>query len=211
VRFKDAPLLAGLALAALFLVLFGWLSEEVMENETVRFDSEIRTLVHEPSGPALTHAMEFVSNAGSPASITVLTLTAGALFWCFGKRRDTKYLAIAVIGAMILNSLLKLSFHRPRPVPFFGLAPPDSYSFPSGHALISFCFFAILGFLLKSHIRSFSFRLAILALAVFSVLTIGYSRIYLGVHYPSDVLAGFTAGAVWIAAVVTALKRRTPG
>jgi undecaprenyl-diphosphatase len=153
--------------------------------------------------------MELVSNAGSPASITALTLTAAALFWCFGKRRDTKYLAIAVIGAMILDRLLKLSFHRPRPTPFFGLAPPDSYSFPSGHALISFCFFAILAWLLESHIRSFPLRLAILALFAFLVLAIGYSRIYLGVHYPSDVLAGYAAGAVWISAVVTTLKRRT--
>jgi membrane-associated phospholipid phosphatase len=179
----------------------------MMENDTARFDSEILSLVHDHSHPALTRAMMLVSTVASPVACVLLTFTACALFWRLRKRTDATYLAITVVGALILEYVLKLSFHRPRPVPFYGLAAPASFSFPSGHALVSLCFLIMLAYLASSHLGSVVGKLALMALAVILSLVVGYSRIYLGVHYPSDVLAGFAAGSVWVVAIMAILAK----
>jgi undecaprenyl-diphosphatase len=95
---------------------------------------------------------------------------------------------------------LKLAFHRPRPVAFFG-STPSSYSFPSGHALGSFCFYGILAAILATRVRGRGAKFCVWMAAVLLVAMIGVSRIYLGVHYPSDVIAGYCAGAVWVGAI----------
>jgi len=86
-------------------------------------------------------------------------------------------------------------------VPFFDLATPASFSFPSGHALFSFCFFAGIAALLSPRLSSQRAKLGLWSIAIALILGIGLSRIYLGVHYPSDVLAGYAAGIVWVATV----------
>ncbi len=92
---------------------------------------------------------------------------------------------------------LKYGFHRQRPTAFFGV-DPTSYSFPSGHSLASFCFYLVLAGLLGSRVRSSGLRITIWIVATLLVAAIGLSRIYLGVHYPSDVIGGYLAAAVWV-------------
>lgn len=109
----------------------------------------------------------------------------------------------------------KLSFQRPRPVPFFDTPLPSSYSFPSGHALFSFCFYGMLAAIITARLHSRSARTVIWLLAGVLVALIGLSRIYLGVHYPSDVLAGYAAALVWVVAVafgdhMLSRRRRAP-
>jgi undecaprenyl-diphosphatase len=200
-------MLTGLALAALCVVLLAWLSEEVMENDTARFDDHVRALIHGESHPPLTQAMEVASDVGSPVAVALLTLTACIIFWTLGRRQDAALMAVTVVGASVLAYVLKISFRRARPVPFYGLAAPNSFSFPSGHALVALCFYGVLAYLVNSRIRSFGVRTGIRATAVFIFLVIGFSRIYLGVHYPSDVAAGYVAGIVWIAAIIGAVGR----
>ena len=207
-RSLSAPILAGFALAALSVVFFGWLSEEMMENDTARFDNHIRAQVQRHSRPLETQAMEFASDAGSPVAVGLLTLTACAVFWLCRRRPDAVFMAVTVVGASLLGYILKASFRRPRPAPFYGLATPESFSFPSSHALVALCFYAVLAHLVNSGIRSSGVRTGIRAIAVSVVLAIGFSRIYLGVHYPSDVLAGYAAGTVWVAAIIGTLSRR---
>jgi undecaprenyl-diphosphatase len=108
--------------------------------------------------------------------------------------------AITMLGVAVLDVALKLAFHRPRPVAFFG-ATPNSYSFPSGHALGSLCFYGILAAILASLARGRGTKLCIWIAAVLLAGMIGLSRIYLGVHYPSDVIAGYCAAIVWVGAV----------
>src|SRR5262249_18612156 len=96
---------------------------------------------------------------------------------------------------------LKYAFHRPRPPVFFG-AQPHSYSFPSGHALCSFCFYAVLAGLIAARTRSLALRIAVAALAAVLVIAIGLSRVYLGMHYPSDGLGGYLAASVWVSAML---------
>jgi len=107
-----------------------------------------------------------------------------------------------------LNTVLKLSFHRGRPDPFFNLATPGSYAFPSGHALFALCFYGVMAQIWSDSRRSRELRWMIWSAAVCLIGLIGLSRIYLGVHYPSDVLAGYAAAIVWISAVTMLVRRR---
>lgn len=193
-------LLTSLGIAAGALILFGWLAEEVMEGDTVQFDATIRTAVHNHAAPLLTSIMQgfsFLGSVGWVASFCVLVICA-CLY--FKRRRMATFLAIAMVGATTLDSVLKLAFHRLRPVAYYGVSP-RSYSFPSGHALGSLCFYGILAAVLSDRMTSRKQKFLIWLTAALLVASIGFSRIYLGVHYPSDVIAGYLAGAVWVTAV----------
>lgn len=115
-----------------------------------------------------------------------------------GRRRDAAYLAAAAFGAEAIDQVLKACFQRPRPEAFFGLAPAN-YSFPSGHALVSLCFYLTLAETVIEKDWSRRRRLATRAGGVLFAGAIGLSRIYLGVHYPTDVLAGYAAAVAWLA------------
>jgi undecaprenyl-diphosphatase len=104
-------------------------------------------------------------------------------------------------GSLVLDLALKYIYHRTRPTAYFGMAP-HSYSFPSGHALCSFCFYGVLAGLLSARIKSLALRIVIWCSAATLVIAIGLSRIYLGVHYPSDVVAGYLAATVWVGTVI---------
>ena len=116
-------------------------------------------------------------------------------------RRATLWMLITLAGALVLDLTLKYAFHRTRPTPYFGPIP-HTYSFPSGHALFSFCFYGVLAGLLAGRIRSLPLRIFIWTSAAILVLAIGISRIYLGVHYPSDVLGGYLTATLWVATMV---------
>jgi membrane-associated phospholipid phosphatase len=201
VRSERVVLFLGFLLALSALLFFAWLAEEMMEGDTARFDSTITSAVHEHATARLTTVMKALTMLGS--SVVMAPLALLTLAFCYLRRefRALKTLAATLGGALLLEFSLKLAFHRPRPAPFFDLPTPASFSFPSGHALFSFCFFAGLATLLSPRLASQKAKLALWSIAIALVLGIGLSRIYLGVHYPSDVLAGYAAGIVWVATV----------
>src|ERR1700740_1862807 len=130
--------------AALALLLFAWVADSVLDQKTQSFDLQIRAAVHEHASPQLTVAMRAITWLGS---WQVLLPTVGCLLAIFvlrGMSRDARLLLLAIAGAAELDTVLKLSFRRVRPAPFFGIPPLDTYSFPSGHALVSFCFYGLL-------------------------------------------------------------------
>jgi undecaprenyl-diphosphatase len=108
-------------------------------------------------------------------------------------------------GAVALENGLKYAFHRARPEPFFAMAP-ETYSFPSGHALFSTCFYGALAGLLAANVKGASLRAAIWVAAGMLVLAIGLSRVYLGVHYPTDVIGGYLV-AISLVCFVRGLAR----
>jgi undecaprenyl-diphosphatase len=198
----SAVLLASLAAAVCGLGLFTWLAEEMLEGATARFDSAVRVWVHGFASPSLTKVMRFITDMGSVGLFTVLAV-AITIFVIKGWKRAAVWAALSVLGATILSVSLKYGFHRPRPVPFFGVAP-HSYSFPSGHSLFSFCVYGTLAGLINARVRSLWLRIVVWTVAALLVMAIGFSRIYLGVHYPSDVLAGYLAALVWVSSLVIA-------
>ena len=198
------PVSLGLSISS--LVLFSWLANEVLRKHTDRFDVAVRNVIHDFASPLLTDVMRFVTNLGDWQVVMTATLCLLAYLWY---RRDYTHILIALVammGAGILDASLKLAFHRARPDPFF-ISKPSTYSFPSGHALISLCFYALLAGTLTHDMSSKWQRVLAWSTAVLLVALIGLSRVYLGVHWPSDVLAGYATALIWMGAVrVLALR-----
>jgi undecaprenyl-diphosphatase len=188
-----------LIIAALASLAFVWLAFVVVNGETVAFDNSVRQAVHSFASPALTRVMLVLTFIGTNGFMAVV---GAAFVWWLIKTcriRDAVWLIAVQIGANLLLQILQFAFHRLRPEPFFGLAKPTSYSFPSGHALLSTVFYLSLAFVMT---RNRVIRIAAALLA----LCIGLSRVYLGVHYPTDVLAGFAAGAFWLSVWVYGIR-----
>jgi undecaprenyl-diphosphatase len=198
--FMEATVLVSLAAAVLSLFLFGWIANEMRAGDTLRFDLAIRDWVHQFASPGMTRAMTAISLLGYNILILELVI-ALAVFLFLRWRRAAIWLAMTMAGALALDLALKYAFRRPRPTPFFGAAL-HSFSFPSGHALCSFCFYAVLAGLIAARVRSMALRILVGILAAVLVIAIGLSRIYLGMHYPSDVIAGYLAAAMWVSTML---------
>jgi undecaprenyl-diphosphatase len=196
-RSERLILIGGFVLALCALLFFVWLSREMLDGDTLRFDATVRSAIHAHTAGGITTIMKALTVLGS--SLFMIPLSVAILVFCLieGDLHALKTLAATFGGALILELVLKLAFHRPRPVPFFDLPRPASFSFPSGHSLFSFCFFVGVAAFVSPRL-AWHAKLLMWAAAVLLVGGIGFSRIYLGVHYPTDVLAGYAAGIVWV-------------
>lgn len=201
----GAGALAALAIALCALLLFTWLAFEVYRGETIRFDERVRATIHQHASPALTAIMRGFTNIGGPLSLCLLVAAAVPAFWIRGLRQEAKVMAIALAGAGVLEIGLKHLFHRARPHPYFNTPLPLSFSFPSGHALYAMCLYGMLAALVVPRTRRRAARIAIWIVCSLMIVCIGVSRIYLGVHYPSDVMAGYASGLVWVIALRAAM------
>lgn len=204
IRDSSRSLLVSLFCSVSFLILFAWISSAVFADKLERFDIAARTTVHNFFSPDVTKFMLLMTFMGSISFLTALFIVIVAVWLAIGRKRPVAWLIVAVGGSIILDSSLKLAFHRQRPVPFVGV-DPSTYSFPSGHALSSFCFYGVLAGLVCARIESRRVRIAIWAAAAALIFAIGLSRIYLGVHYPTDVLAGYVAAAAWVSTLLVAV------
>jgi undecaprenyl-diphosphatase len=202
----ETAIAGSLILAVLALFLFAWIAEDVTHNRTRRFDAAVRDYVHSYGSPGLTRGMIAISFVGGDG-VAIGAVVAMAVFLRFHWYRAALWLLTTIAGATVLSITLKYAFHRPRPAPFFGNLP-HTYSFPSGHSLFSFCFYGVLAGLLTARIESRGWRVAIWMVTALLVAAIGLSRIYLGVHYPSDVIAGYLTAALWVSTMVTADRLR---
>jgi undecaprenyl-diphosphatase len=196
-----------MACAVIFLSLFAKLAQEMLRGHTLQFDNAIRLFVHAHSSPDLTAIMRFLSMVGSPLVVTLLSIAACIALWIAGHPRRAILIAVTAGGGSLLMWVLKTAFHRHRPEPFFDTRLPLSYSFPSGHAMLSFCLCLSAAALFSANRKSRLIQVVIWIFWVGLSGAIGYSRIYLGVHYPSDVLAGYLAALVWSLAVGSAYQK----
>jgi membrane-associated phospholipid phosphatase len=198
---QNRDLIAGFGGAAVALIVFGWLAEQVFHRATIQFDAAVRDAVHSFASPGMTWFFRIVTEFGSE----VFLVPFGALVvWRLvvaGRRHAAILFAVAAAGGETLDYLLKLLFRRTRPEVFFGLTAPHTYSFPSGHSMLSACFFGVLAALVTMRMDSRARRVAVWASAAVATLLIGLSRVYLGVHYPSDVVAGYAAAVIWVFSV----------
>jgi undecaprenyl-diphosphatase len=199
--FIGLRLLIGLVLAIVALFFFGWLTDEVLEGATVEFDNSVRLFVHGLASPSTTALMRLSTFLGSTIFLIGLGLGIAVAFYFANWRRAVVLFMITMAGAIILNFVLKTIFQRTRPEPYFDTPLPSSFSFPSGHALFSVCFYGVLAWLVTSRIKNGAAQASIWILSVLLIFFIGLSRVYLGVHYPSDVIAGYTAAFIWVFAV----------
>ncbi len=196
----------GMALALAALFFFAWMADEIMEGDTLRLDEYIRGFVHQFAFPALTILMQIASFLGSTLFLTLLGISIVITLYLNKHRRGAIIFTITTIGASLLLASLKIAFRRARPEPFFDTILPASYSFPSGHSLASFCFYGALAAIITVRIEKFRLKILVWLAATILILLIGISRIYLGVHYPSDVLAGFAVGLIWVITIAVGDK-----
>jgi membrane protein DedA with SNARE-associated domain/membrane-associated phospholipid phosphatase len=203
-QYLGLHLTLGLAFAAGCLWLFGGLAEDVLTNDPlVRYDKAIATYLHSSATPALTTFFLAVTVLGSiGAVVAVGTTVAAILAWRRWWLLLGTWLA-AVGGSAVLERLLKGIFARPRPFFEHPLLIETSYSFPSGHAMESFVLYGMLAYFAVLVFETWRARTAVVFGTALLVLLIGLSRMYLGVHYVSDVLAGYAAGGVWLSVLIT--------
>jgi membrane protein DedA with SNARE-associated domain/membrane-associated phospholipid phosphatase len=203
-QYLGLHLTVGLLAAAGGLWLFGGIAEDVLTGDPiVRFDRALDDYLHAHATPALTTFFLIVTALGSTEAMVLLGVVV-ATFLAWGRRWLFlgSWLA-AVAGSAFLNHVLKGLFERPRPHFEHPLLVESSFSFPSGHAMESFVVYGMLAYLAVLALRSWESRVAVVFEAALLVVLIGFSRMYLGVHYFSDVLAGYAAGGVWLSALVT--------
>jgi undecaprenyl-diphosphatase len=197
-------LLVGLVGAALMMLTLAEVHEHLGGPRMEHWDTHIQDHIHGDTTPRLTRLMFALSRIGSPTVLVPVIPTLAALLWWWSRRHAAVVLLIATGGAGALVTLLKLHFRRVRPDLPWALAHEPSYSFPSGHSVFAVVFYGTLIYLGLRHLRWLWARLAVVLAAGTLILGIGISRVYLGVHYPTDVAAGYFVGAVWLGGVITA-------
>lgn len=176
------------------LIAFGDLAEEVWSQGGILWDAPILRFVHGQSTPELDAAMLFISAIGYAYGVVPAAVLIFVVLLVMRRRGNALFWAMAVGGAGALNQGAKLFFRRDRPDLWISIAPEHTYSFPSGHAMGSMALAATLAVLAwPTRWRWW----AIVAGGVFTFL-VGFSRVYLGVHFPSDVIAGWSAALAWV-------------
>ncbi len=209
-----ATLVAIFACGWLFLAL----AEEVAEGETHRVDAALLMALRSPADPAdplgpawVEELGRDVTALGSFGILTFITLAVAGYLWLSGRHRSMLLVLVSVVGGQALSLLAKSGFDRPRP----DLVPHGmqtyTASFPSGHSMMAAVTYLTLAALVARVQPTRALKAYVLALAILVTLAVGVSRVYLGVHWPTDVLAGWSAGAAWALAcwsTATWLERR---
>lgn len=205
-RHGDFLTLVLLAIVVGTLWGFVELADEVMEGSLHEIDMGLLHLLRHPADPAdpigprwFEELMRDATALGSFMLLTLLTLAVVGTLWLENHRVAAIWLTVAVLGALGLSTLFKVLFARTRPDLLPAELLPSSFSFPSGHAFLSAAVYLTIGALLTRVVPSGRSRIFVLAMAVLFTALTGFSRVYLGVHYPSDVLAGWTLGLCWAA------------
>ncbi|MBY0098409.1 phosphatase PAP2 family protein [Mesobacillus maritimus] len=186
----------------IFIASFSSIAYLVEMEKLIHFDHHIISFVQGFEAEYLTAIMIFFSFIGDTVPVIVITLlSAFFLYRVLRHRREVLLLLSTMIGSTLLNVLLKYIFQRTRP-DINQLVFEEGFSFPSGHSMAAFSLYGILTFLLWRHIKSRGGRGTLLIFNSLMILLIGLSRIYLGVHYPSDVIAAYAASGFWLFTVI---------
>lgn len=184
--------------------VFFTIAKNVVNGSVQDYDEQYLLAINERSSPTLDMLFTFVTDIGGVLAVSLMTI--GLLAYFLTNKLYYKALLVAsgVGGAALLNVIAKASFARERPDLWGQLISESTFSFPSGHAMGSSALaFTVIALLWKTR-----WRIPALVLGVIYILMIGFSRLYLGVHYPTDVLAGWTLSLAWVATVATIIYTR---
>ncbi|MFP4622804.1 MAG: phosphatase PAP2 family protein [Gemmatimonadota bacterium] len=184
---------------------FAELANEVLAGSTQRLDEAVLTWVEGNRTAVLDRVALEITALGNLATVAVLVLAVSVFLWLTRHRLSVALLMTAVAGGATLSFLLKDIIDRPRPRVFEWGTQVASASFPSGHSMSAFVAYAAVAYLVGRLEPTPALRWTTWALAALIIVAVGASRVYLGVHYPSDVLGGYAAGLAWLAFVVSGL------
>jgi len=192
----------------LLLPLWGFaaLVGEVHEKEVFPFDAPTLNMLHAVATPTLDHFFVLMTRLGYSWGVVPLDVILLLLFVLLRRFRDDLFFGLAVIGSGVLNIVAKNHFARMRPDLWLSITPETTFSFPSGHAMGS----ATLGVAVILLCWPTRWRWPVTIVSLIFVLLVGVSRVYLGVHYPSDILAGWTAAIAWTFGMYALVDRKAP-
>ncbi len=198
-RYRLLLIILSILCATLFLIL----AAGVQSGKTFRWDSPVMRSIAQAHTPALNTIFEAITYTAS--EVVILTLAVSGYFlWRWGRKKELILLVISWVGFSLTVNGLKFVFIRPRPDVFDHLVRQSGYSFPSGHAAAAISLFGLLGiFLWQSDRRGWALFCWVW------VIFVAFSRVYLGVHYPSDVLASLSLGVIWLIIIVSNADRIT--
>jgi membrane-associated phospholipid phosphatase len=187
----------------LVLSVVAWLCTEVWEREAFSLDRSLLLWIHQFANPQLDSLMLFITALGDPGMVIAVFIST--ISWLGMKRRYADGIRFLIIcaGGLLINQVMKLFFAKPRPELWTRLISEHSFSFPSGHAVGSMVVYGFIGYILA---REFPvYQRYMYTAASILIVAIGFSRLYLGVHYPTDIIAGYGVGILWL---ITCLKVR---
>lgn len=192
----TAEIIFSVLISLFALFVFIKLGDDVFQKEIISIDSSWINYLYGLRSPTLNSFMLFITNFGSPLFLLIGSIVF--VMYLFTKsKKDSLIFSAILYSGIVLNFLLKNMFHRPRPT-LISLVHETGYSFPSGHAMNSFVFYAAIAYFYLHVNRKIKNTVFVSILFGCIIILIGISRIYLGAHFPSDVIAGYMAGFFWL-------------
>jgi membrane-associated phospholipid phosphatase len=209
VRWLVVPALCLIA----FMVLLGYLVTDVLPSSAIgRWDADVpRRLVEYRRQDGISESAIITTLSATPTIVALTALAAAVFRWVFGRWRESLFVIYAVVGETAIFTATTLFIDRPRPaVPHLDVAPPTS-SFPSGHTAAAVCFYGSVAAIAIWHSRHRWLPVAAVIACAAIPLMIAASRVYRGMHYPTDVLAGALLGAIWLSIVIFYVRSHDAG
>lgn len=202
-RELSLRLLIAFVLCIGFGIAFGYIASAIGNESIASFDTAVIAFVQGLETPWLTSIMKVFTWIGSGYVVASIALIGFIVLYFVLHYRQQAFLLIVVIaGSVIFNSVLKNYFKRERPE-IHRILDANGFSFPSGHSMMAFALYAILAYIAWRNVRTMTSRVVLLLFTAFMIIIIGASRIYLGVHYPSDIVGGFAVSALWVTIAIT--------
>ena len=194
----------GVGFGVALMTTFGLveLHDEILKASFEQRDQAIQSWVHGFAKPMLTEVMRRLSWIGSPFALVPAVAVSAGLLWWRHQKDDAVLVVAAALGGVALDEVMKLHFKRMRPEVPWAFVHEHSFSFPSGHSVLAMVMHGVIVYKTQDKLSSKWAKAALMVGAFLMVVGIGVSRVYLGVHYPSDVAGGYFVGAVWLTAVI---------
>lgn len=199
-------ILGALTIAVILTFGFAKIAGKVVSGSTAEFDNAAMKFMGEHQVPWISNAMVDVTTLGTGIVVAMIVAVSALFLWLYDYKQSATLLLVTTLGGLLLNDVLKLGFDRARPQFFDWGTHVSSSSFPSGHAMSAAVVYPTVAYLATRLQKTHRGRFATMFAAATMVVLISFSRVYLGVHYPSDVLAGVIVGLAWSAFCMTTLE-----
>lgn len=206
IKEQNKVLLRSFSFTIVILIIFGWIAQLVSRQRIRAFDNKITDVIRSLHSDAMTVWMKGFTELGSEFLVILLVVIFAAVLAVIGYRRELIFYLGAIGASALLNLLLKTIFHRARP-DINRIIEASGFSFPSGHSMSAFTLYGITIYFLWKHLKSRWMRVAVIVIGTLLIIMIGTSRIYLGVHYPSDVIGGYLVSAAWLSVSIGLYER----
>ena len=204
--FRESSLIrvvGGFALAALGLGALGWLVTGPFRDYPLGFDNSIRTAIRQMRSPMWASLFLAFTKLGSTIYLAIVGCAAGIIFIFMRWFRPLLLLIFVMSGQAALHYGFKWLIARPRPPALINYPTTESFSYPSGHAIASLCLYFTIAWVVSSQIENSAVKAILFISTAVLVFLVGMSRVYIGIHYPTDVIAGFLAAIIWTTAVLS--------